>query len=57
MMNEAEMHLRGYRPAAEVPCPHPQCKAAGLVLSSIMHFKIHVATVHKVLLRNELHVH
>lgn len=51
MMNEAERHLKRFLPAAKVPCPHPQCKAAGLILSSVVHFKNHAATVHKVFLR------
>lgn len=51
MMNEVEKHLQSFLPADEVPCPHPQCKAAGLVLSSVMHFKNHAATVHKINLR------
>jgi len=38
-MNEAEKHLKEYAPEDEVPYPHPQCKAAGLVLPSVMGFK------------------
>jgi len=49
MMNEAEKHLKKYAPEDEVP--HPQCKAAGLVLPSVMGFKNHTATVHKIFLR------
>ncbi len=32
MMNEVEKHLKRFAPGDEVPCPHPQCKATGLVL-------------------------
>ena len=51
MMNEVDKHLNGYAPADQIPCPHPQCKVAGLILSNVMHFKNHTATVHKILLR------
>ncbi len=51
MMNEVEKHLKKYAPKDEVPCPHRQCKAAGLVLPSVMGFKNHTATVHKIFLR------
>jgi len=51
MMNEVEKHLKKYAPQDGVPCPHPQCKAAGLVLPSAMAFKNHTATVHKIFLR------
>ncbi|CAL8577089.1 hypothetical protein XPA_002936 [Xanthoria parietina] len=51
MMNEAEKHLKRFAPGDEVPCPHPTCKAAGLVLSSAMAFKNHTAMVHKIFLR------
>lgn len=51
MMNEIENHLKRFAPANEVPCSHPTCKAAGLVLPSVMVFKNHTATVHKIFLR------
>ena len=51
MMNKAEKHLKSFAPADKVPCSHPQSKAAGLVLSSVMHLKNHTATVHKIFLR------
>lgn len=51
MMNEVEKHLRKHSPQDPVPCPHPQCKAAGLVLPSVMGFKNHAARVHKIFLR------
>jgi len=51
MMNEAGKHLERFAPEDQVPCPHPQCKAAGLVLPSVMAFKNHTATVHKIFLR------
>lgn len=44
-----DVHLRR---AHEVPtCGHPVCKAKGLVLKNVMHFKNHVATVHGINLR------
>lgn len=51
MMNEVERHLKRFAPTDEVPCSHPQYKAAGLVLPSAMGFKNHTATVHKIFLR------
>ena len=51
MMKEVERHLKSFLPAAEVPYPHPQCKAAGLVLSSVVNIKNHAAKVHKIFLR------
>jgi hypothetical protein len=32
-------------------CHHPVCKAQGLVLDNVMHFKNHVARVHEINLR------
>jgi len=54
MMNEVAKHLKKYAPEDEVPCLHPQCRAAGLFLSSVMAFKNHTATVHKIFLRTYL---
>ena len=51
MMNEVEKHLKRFAPANEVPCPHPQCKATGLILPEVMTFKNHTATVHEIFLR------
>ena len=51
MMNEVEKHLTKYAPEDQILCPHPQCRAAGLVLPSVMSFKNHTATVHKIFLR------
>lgn len=51
MIIEVENHLKVYASEDPVACPHPQCKVAGLVLSSVMHFKSHTATVHKIFLR------
>lgn len=51
MMNEVDKHLKSFTAEDEVPCPHPTCKAAGLVLPSVMVFKNHTATVHKISLR------
>jgi len=50
MMNEADKHLKRFAPEDPLPCPHPQCKAAGLVLPSVMQFKSHTAEVHKIFL-------
>ena len=57
-MNKVEKHLKKYAPKDEVPYPHPQCKAAGLVLPSGMDFKNYTATVHLhcPALRASLHV-
>lgn len=44
-------HLRDLPVNQRIDCRHPMCKASGLVLDSIMHFKNHVATVHGVTLR------
>ena len=51
MMNEVEKHLKTFASGDQVPCPHPSCKAAGLVLPSVMVFKNHTATVHEIVLR------
>lgn len=51
MMNEVGRHLESFAAEDEVPCPHPQCKAAELVLPSLMAFKNHTSTVHKIFLR------
>ncbi len=51
MMNEVGKHLESFAQEDPVPCPHPQCSAAGLVLPSVMGFKNHTATVHKIFLR------
>jgi Protein of unknown function (DUF3435) len=51
MMDHVEkLHLR-WQPAGRTICHHPVCKAEGLVLNSVMHFKNHVATVHGISLR------
>ena len=52
MMNEVKKHLANYSPKNQVPCPHPQCKAAVLVLSSVMAFKAHTAKMHQIYLRD-----
>ena len=44
-------HLRGLPLNERIDCRHPICKSSGLVLSSIMQFKRHVATVHGISLR------
>ena len=51
MMNEVGKHLERFGPEDPVPCSHPQCKAAELVLSTVMDFKNHTATIHKIFLR------
>ncbi len=50
-MNEVEKHLKKYTTKDQVLCPQAQCKAAGLVPPSVMGFKNHTATVHKIFLR------
>ncbi len=44
MMNEVERHLQRFVLKGQVLCPHPRCKAASLILFSVMAFKIHTAT-------------
>ena len=51
MMDEVEKHLNDFEPDDQVPCPHPQCEAAKLVLSNVTTFKNHTAKVHKIVLR------
>ena len=52
MMDHVEnLHFRKVSLNARIICDHPVCKAQGLVLNNVMHFKHHVATVHKVDLR------
>lgn len=51
MMNEAERHLTGFASESPIPCPHPRCKASGLVRPQAMAFKSHTAKVHKIMLR------
>jgi hypothetical protein len=40
-------HLRYYEIDDLIPCPHPECSQAGVILSGHMHFKNHAAAVHK----------
>jgi len=52
MMDHIERtHLKGQDPAALMKCHHPMCKAQGLVLQHLQHFKNHVQVVHGVRLR------
>jgi hypothetical protein len=51
MMNEVGKHLKSFAQEDPVACPHSRCKAAGLILPSVMVFKNHTATVHKIFLR------
>jgi hypothetical protein len=50
MMDHVESHLDKV-PAGTVTCIHLVCKAEGLVLNNIMHFKNHVQLVHGIRLR------
>lgn len=49
-MNEVE-NLRKFAPSNKIPCPHPMCKPAAVILLGVMAFKAHTATVHKIFLR------
>lgn len=52
MMDHVEnLHLRGISADERTICHHPICKAKGLVLKNVMHFKNHVAIVHGINLR------
>ncbi len=51
MLDEVGKHLETFAPDDKVPCPHPRCKAANLVLPNVMTFKNHTAKVHKIVLR------
>ena len=52
MMDHVEdLHLSKLPVDQRIICHHPVCKAKGLVLKSVMHFKNHVATVHGINLR------
>ncbi len=51
MMNEVGKHLKNFAADDQVPCPHPRCKEAKLILPSVMAFKNHTAKVHKIALR------
>ena len=48
-----QRHFNGrhpFRPRKPYPFPHPEC--AAVTLNSVMHFKNHAATVHKVYMSN-----
>jgi hypothetical protein len=52
MMDHVEnLHLSKQPADQRIICSHPVCKACGLVLNNLMHFKNHVARVHKISLR------
>jgi hypothetical protein len=51
MWDHVEIHLRGVLAEQQIVCPHSICKAQALVLDHVMHFKNHVARVHKINLR------
>ena len=44
-------HLKGVNPEMSFNCCHPACKAQGLVLKHVEHFKSHVQTAHGISLR------
>jgi hypothetical protein len=46
-----DVHLSKEPAKQRIICDHPVCKAQGLVLDHVMHFKNHVARVHKINLR------
>jgi len=48
MMNEVGKHLKSFAQEDSVACPHSRCKAAGLILPSVMVFKNPTATVHEI---------
>jgi hypothetical protein len=50
IMDHVESHLNK-EPAGILACCHPACKAEGLVLNNILHFKNHVQLVHGIGLR------
>jgi hypothetical protein len=49
-MDYVESHLRK-EPVETIACCHLVCKAEGLVLNSVMHFKNYVARVHGISLQ------
>jgi hypothetical protein len=52
MMDHVEnLHLSKQAADQRIICHHPVCKAEGLVLNNVMHFKSHVARVHGISLR------
>jgi hypothetical protein len=51
MLDEADRHLRSYRPNDQVPCPHPVCKAVEKILKGKMQFMNHAAKDHGIYLR------
>jgi hypothetical protein len=52
MMDHVERaHLQKIPPGQQIDCYHPVCKSEGLVLNNIMHFKNHVANIHRINLR------
>jgi hypothetical protein len=46
-----DVHLRHVSSEQRIICHHPVCKAEGVVLNNVMHFKNHVARVHEIDLR------
>jgi hypothetical protein len=52
MMDHVERaHLRHIPADQKISCRHPVCKSNNLILTNLMHFKNHVATVHGISLR------
>jgi hypothetical protein len=51
MMDHVERQHLAFDPAETVACRHPICKATGLVLNNVSHFKNHVEVVHGIRLR------
>jgi hypothetical protein len=55
MMDHVERHLEK-NTTGTFECRHPVCKAEGLLLGNIIHFKNHVEMVHKIKLREEKYI-
>ena len=52
MMDHVEdVHLKYEATNKQVICRHPVCKSQRVVLNNVMHFKNHVARVHRIALR------
>lgn len=51
MTGHAEKHLAKFASNGEIPCPHPGCMKARIVVPGIMALKSHVMRVHGVALR------
>ena len=51
IINETERYLKRFVPKNQILCPHLQCRAAELILPSIIAFKNYTAILHRILLR------